>query len=436
MYSLIDVPLNLYKLLRNSKFVQDFSIVLSGATAAQVITLLCTPILTRLYTTEQFGMLGIFMAIASVLSVISTGRMDMAIMLPKEDSSSINLLFVAIVIAIFISLLSCLLIPAGRIISALLDAPELQQYIFMIPIYIFLVGLKDVLEMWSSRKKYFLLISIALILGAVASNGWRVILGTYGPNAFHLIFGAILLVLASLLALASLNLNELVENLRKHLSRSSIWKQLSKYSFLIKFRASKDFLNSVSQNLPAILLAYFFSPNQVGLYLLADRILRLPSVVIGKSIQKVFYQKATEIYNDGKVLTRPILQTTLGLISIGILPFLVIFIFGPDLFKFVFGEDWYVAGKYARWISIWMFVGFINIPSVTSIPILGLEKFFLKYELVSIIARLIGLLYGGLILQDDLLTVIVFSVIGAVLNVFIIFYVSNKAKYSIKNAIK
>jgi hypothetical protein len=94
----------------------------------------------------------------------------------------------------------------------------------------------------------------------------------------------------------------------------------------------------------------------------------------------------------------------------------------------VFGREGEFTGEYGRWLSIWLFFMFINVPSVTIIPILQLEKFFFAFELISMSSRLLFLLIGALIFQSDLYAIMLYSITAMLSNIFLIFYVAFKAK--------
>ena len=58
--------------------------MMSGTLVAQILLICVTPILTRLYTVEDFGNLSVFMSILSMLTVGSTGKFELAIVLPNK----------------------------------------------------------------------------------------------------------------------------------------------------------------------------------------------------------------------------------------------------------------------------------------------------------------------------------------------------------------
>ena len=99
------------KIIRN-KFVKNVMIVASGTAGAQLVTMLFSPIITRLYGPEAFGMMGTFMAIVNIIVPVAALTYPIAIVLAKKDNNAraiVNLsIFLSIIIA-FISLTILLL---------------------------------------------------------------------------------------------------------------------------------------------------------------------------------------------------------------------------------------------------------------------------------------------------------------------------------------
>jgi len=97
-----------------------------------------------------------------------------------------------------------------------------------------------------------------------------------------------------------------------------------------------------------------------------QRIIKLPLATIGKSFDEVFKQKASEELQE-KGHCRTIFYRTLKQITaITFIPFFILFLVAPDLFGWVFGEEWVIAGIYAQIFTIPFFLHFI-VSSLTSV---------------------------------------------------------------------
>jgi O-antigen/teichoic acid export membrane protein len=179
-------------------------------------------------------------------------------------------------------------------------------------------------------------------------------------------------------------------------------------------------INGMAQGLPVLMLASFSGPAAAGFYSLSKSVLAAPVLLIGKSVGDVFYPRIAEAAQRSEPVFPLLFKATAALAGVGCAPFILAVVFGPGLFAFVFGAEWVTAGEYARWLSLWLFFGFLNRPSVMTIQTLGLQGLFLVYEVVSVMLRVLALLVGFLVYSSDLVAVALFSLTGVLLNIVLI----------------
>ena len=165
----------------SSPFGLDVFKLVTGTTIAQIITVLSSPILTRLYGPEAFGFFALITSITSILGVIVCLRYELSIMLPKEDSEAANLLGLCLLCVVAVSGLTALaLYISGDAFVALLKAPGLAPYLVLIPAIVFVHGCYLALNYWNSRTKHFGRLSIARITSSLASTGTQLGAGFAG----------------------------------------------------------------------------------------------------------------------------------------------------------------------------------------------------------------------------------------------------------------
>jgi O-antigen/teichoic acid export membrane protein len=284
----------------------------------------------------------------------------------------------------------------------------------------------QIAQQWLIRKKQFQITSRAAVFHALTINSLKSGIGLIKPVAAVLISLAAIgnAIHAGLLAWGARKYErEYQERIDSTQARPSLWKLAKKHYDFPLFRAPQNFINSVSQNLPVLMLAAFFGPASAGFYALCRRLLGLPSQLIGKSVGDVFYPRITEAAHRGEDLTRLILKATLSLAAIGIVPFGMIVAFGPWLFGFVFGSEWVIAGVYARWLALMMFFNFVNRPAVVSVPVLDIQKGLLFYEFFSTGSKLLAMYIGFVIFNNDITVVALFGVFGAIAYIMLISWV-------------
>jgi lipopolysaccharide exporter len=417
----------LKKIIKGS-FFKNVTILMSGTAIAQGLAFAASPILSRLYDPAAFGLLGIFTAATGIVAVAASAKYEMAILLPKKDEDAANILVLSIGIILSVVIATLLIVLFFRNeVAELLGSSELAPLLWWAPISILATGLYNAFKFWSTRRKQFKRISISHVLQTGSREGTQLGLGYFtNLQGNALIFGHIVGQACSVLALIIQSFRKDYGIIKESVNFKSIRSLATKHKDFPKYNAPQNVLNSVSQNVPAILLAYYFNPAIVGLYWFTHRILVAPGRLVGSSVRQVFYQRANELINSGKSALNLYLKTTGGLAITG-LPILLMIPFGPEIFDFVFGNEWREAGIYAQWLCLWTFVGFINTPTVMMIPILNMQKFQFIYEIVVTGLRVVVIVIGG-ILADSLIAIALFSLVGVLVNTFLISFIYKKMK--------
>ena len=140
--------------------------------------------------------------------------------------------------------------------------------------------------------------------------------------------------------------------------RGAPWRELARrHRDFPLYRAPQVTLNALSQSLPVLLLAAFFGTAAAGHYSLAASVLAAPMVLLAKSVNDVFYPHVASAVNRGEPITASLAKTTLVMAAVGLVPFGAMVVLGPWLFALLFGDPWWQAGEYARWMAVWLYKG-------------------------------------------------------------------------------
>ena len=188
------------------------------------------------------------------------------------------------------------------------------------------------------------------------------------------------------------------------------------------YSATQNTMNALSQGLPVLLLAHFYDAAIAGAYAFGIRLLQVPMNFILISLRQVLFQKASETYNHGGRLYPLYLKITGGLFAGAFIPTVILFIGSPEIFSWVFGEKWHVAGEYASWLVLWLAIGFCNLPSNLFARIIRQQRNLFIFELITLSSRTLVLVIGGFCLSAKT-TVIAFSLLGCTLNFVFIFWI-------------
>jgi O-antigen/teichoic acid export membrane protein len=355
---------NLFLRFKSSEFLVNITKLTTGTAIAQFISISTAPVLYRIYDKEQYGSLGLYMAITGVMGVFSTMQYLQTILLEKDDESAINAMWLNRGINTgFAILILLLLFFLNTFFVQFINNPLINLWLWFLPISVFFAGQNEIFRMWANRKKEYNLLTFNAIFMAILTPCISILLGIVIPNETGLFMG--LIVGQSLPAII------LFLGLRKKyqlgLSNVTI-KKIKLIAFqnnqLLFYSLPSEFINRLTNQLPVFMLNSFIGPASVALYNLSMRMLGLPIQFIGGAISAVFQQRATEDYNNTGNCRVIFIKTLKILTLIAILPALVVVLFGPNLFAVFFGAEWRDAGNYAQ-ILVFMFCGKLIVSPLT-----------------------------------------------------------------------
>lgn len=399
---------------RPKGFLGDVIALVSGTTLGQVITLVCLPLLSRIYQPDAFGVFAIFLGITGIGTVVSSLRYELAIVLPEKKKEAANLFIGTLVITLITSVfIGLILWPVWKYITLFLKVADLTPFFWMIPLTILVNGAFQAIGYWCSRERLFGFLSIAKILNAAITAVSQVTVGLLGyTGAGGLIVSVVLGSLASFLIMF-VRLFIFQKEFWNLISVSEILKVLNRYRKFPLFDNWAALLNSISWQLPNFFLSFFFSTAQVGYYSIGNRLLRLPMSLVGTSIGQVFFQRAASAQREGKL--RPLVTSVFQeLVAIGLFPMLLLSLVGKEVFEVGLGSNWAEGGVYTQILSIWMFFWFISSPLSTIFRVLEKQEFSLVLNIVIFVTRFLSLLVGGMY-GSIYLALGLFSISGIVL---------------------
>ncbi|MDX1525615.1 MAG: oligosaccharide flippase family protein [Pseudidiomarina maritima] len=418
------MPLRYVQQVWRSKLARSVALVASGTAAAQVIGIAFSPIITRLYGPEAFGILGTYTALLTILTPIGALSYPIAIVLPKHDADAKVLVRLSIRLSFITSaIVGLLLLIAERPLLELLNIGEVGKFIWFVPLAMLLSVWLAVATNWAVRKKLFQLTAKVAVINALIQNGLKAAIGLFAPFAWVLISVATL-GNAMNAALYYFGIRKQPHQELSYEYKSLTQMELAKnYGDFAYYRTPQIVLNAASQSMPVLMLTALFGPAAAGFYSLGRMVLGVPGHLLGQSVSTVFYPHFSEVVLAKRSGATLLLKTTLGLFFIGIIPFLIVILCGPFIFKFTFGNEWHKAGELARWLSIWLLFSLAARPAIAAIPVLKMQKAFLFFEMFAVMFRA-GALYLAYYFYNSLESAVIgFSLISVGVYLFLIAWV-------------
>lgn len=384
---------------KRKSFSTDVLTLVGGTTMAQIVAILAYPIITRLYGADAYGLAALFSSFVGTITVIACLRYELTIMLPKTDGEAANLLASCILIA---SMISLMLIPIlwffGRPLVRSLNALQLLPYLWLVPIMVFLTGTFSAINYWNSRRRQFGRLSRAQIGKAVTTSGTQLSAGFTGYASGGSLIGANVVgqaVATLVLAYRAWRTDKRI--LKTNINRKGMSNGLKQYQDFPKVDIWSALINTLSFQLPVLLITAYFSTTVVGYYSLGMMVLQLPMSLIGSAIAQVFFQRVAEINSAAESnFCRVIEEVIVKLIMIGLCPLVIMSTIGEELFSLVFGLNWATAGTYAQILSILIFFRFIYSPISTLYTVKRKLKAFLFFNILLMSSNIGSLVWGGI----------------------------------------
>lgn len=394
-----------------ASFLGNIFKLTTGTMIAQITGILLIPVITRIYSPDFFGINQLFISIATVIVAIACFSYDYVIMLPEMDEDSMNVLVLCVLSALVTSVATgAVFIGFADWFESFFDAPLVADYFILLPLFIIFSSLFVIQKEWLSRKVKYGVLSKGIVVNSTSTRFIQIGGGLITTSPLGLILGSVAGVTLAVLFMFRGFRDDL--GLLKHVTGRRMKELALRYKDFAIYGSTGSLANNLSWELPAFMLAYFFSPAVLGYYALAMMAVRLPMGMVGTAIAQVFFQRASEEKNRTGSVQTAVQEIHTRLISIGIFPFVVFFILAEDLFTFTFGADWLTAGTYARILSPWIFAVFMFTPISSLFGVLERQRDYLSFEIVTLCTWAIIFYVGGTT-GDPILTLYLFSMGGA-----------------------
>jgi len=420
----------LQKILPKGQFARSVAVLAGGTAGAQLLMIAASPILTRLYTPEDFGLLAVYMSLLSLFTVISSMRYELAIPLPESDQEAAYLTLLSLFIVVFVTIISGVAVVfAGSYAAKLLGTPKLANFFWLLPVGIFLIGSYQVFNYWALRTKSF---------PTIAKTRIRQTISTVTIQVIGFKLGGITLVLGQAVGQGAGTLTLAKPAIKRPEFKGWKWVDLKivakRYRNFPLFSTWSGLANTAGMQIPPLMFAALFSPAIAGFYAIAHRVLALPTGLIGGAIGNVFFSNAAEDYRKGQL--QPLFENVLDKLVMISIPIMVLLIFaGPTLFEFVFGTDWKQAGIFAQWMAVWIGMVFISSPLSVLFSIVEKQAVGLFFQSIMLIVRVI-VIFIGYRLDNVLLTIIMFSFSSAIMWFGFLLWAAKQSNSSIFFVIK
>ena len=378
------------KLDAQGGFLKSVSVLVGGTAFAQALAVLVLPLITRIYSPEEFALFAVYTSIVSILTVAVCLRFEIAIPLPEKDEDALSLFMLSLISNIMLTtILVIVIFFFQESIFKLIQQPQLKPYKWLIPIGVFLAGLYNAFQYWATRQKQFGTIAQTRMTQAVFSSTVQIGAGYLGFSTIGLLFGQIINFSAGIIKLFAYFLKETKHSFTQ-LSMQRLKENWKNYDKFPKYSTFEALANIISIQLPIIIIAAVAIGPEAGYLMLAMKVMAIPMGLVGGAIGQVYLAHAPEYYkkNDLKKYT---VQTIYQIAKITVIPLIIIGTIAPYIFPIVFGENWAKAGYMLLWMVPWFIMQILSSPVSMALHITANQKIALILQFVGFILRVGGL---------------------------------------------
>jgi O-antigen/teichoic acid export membrane protein len=418
---------------KRSNFTKSVLLIAGGTAFAQAVNILVSPLITRLYTPEAFGVLSVYGSILGFAKIVSSLKYELAIPIADDDGKAANVLVLCFIILLcFVFIIILFIFFDDRLLENILKIQNFNNFKFYLPFGIFLIGIYDIFTQWAFREQDYKSLSKTRYLQVISQNIVKIGLGLLHFGYSGLLLGTIVGESAG----STILLRPFIKNkksLLKNISVSQIKYCARRYIKFPLYSTIGQIFNASGIYLPPLLIANLYGNQTVGHYALAHTVISLPMTIVGKSVADVFYGEAA---NQGKknpiYLKQTMLKMLKNLSLLGFVPFIVLIFFGPFLFSFVFGAMWYEAGLFARIMAFFIFFRLIFSPITNIFTVFERQNEALMLDLL----RMLFILGVFIITRSLALNAYIFTGLYSIAMVFVYLVTFFRAKVMLNEEIK
>lgn len=399
--------------LINNSFLKNTLILSSGTILAQVLPFVFYPILARIYTPEDFGLLSIVLGITPILAIIYSGMYEGAILISDNKKEGRDLIYFILLRSFKIFLIVYL----GLIISRILfynflnsEYREIFNLLFFVPFCSFFIVIYNCFNEWCVTNKYFKILSLNKVFFTSSISTSKVVFGLSKLLNYGLIWGDLVgKLLTSLYCIYASLKNDY--NYFIKFSRNSFKILKTKYINFPKFLLPDQLINNISGSVHIFFIGLFFGKEELGYFTMSATLLTVPVTVITASIKDVFRQKATEIFKSKKNCRKLFIKTSIPISIIAFVFFIPLYFFLPEIFSFFLGDQWLKSAIYSQ-ILIPMFIANFISMSLGGVLIVA-DKLHISFywQLFNIVTTLFALIVGIFYSESMYLTIVYYMIV-------------------------
>lgn len=391
----------------------------SSSALMMFLPLIVTPILSRLYTPDDYGNWGVFSSTLYILNSFIFLSYENAIVKTTDRREVPNILALCIFICsiILIGTLFTFVVGKWLGIAFFIDFPS----IILLLVLIGVTALYTLYGNVANFEKQYNAMAIAGIICGLSQAGLRIFLGAVPIVPNGLIVGNVLGLFIALIYLLFAMRQTVFSQDFLQFSSNEIKKVAVRYKKFPLFDAPSRFFEFAVGNLALLILAIFWPKGEIGCFSMVTQFILIPIAIIGSAMGNVFYKEISENAENAEVVSRSTIRAVKITFALSCLPLLFLTCGGDYLFTLFLGDKWTNVGPMALCMCIYSVPVILTEPLLAIFKTLDKQEIRFRFNILNFVISL-GLLFIVSNTFDNIyLSLIVYSSSYAIIR-FIIFH--------------
>jgi len=404
-----------------SLFFKNVLTLFKGNVLFQLTIILTLIFLARHYSVEQIGRYAVFISIISIISTIAPGRLEMAIMLPKEDKKAFNIFISSLLIIFLVSFIFLLVSFFFSMYNVFFT--EANGFVGLVVFFGIIFAALTLLQIqYLNRFERFNIVSNGKILVALIISFLQILSVFY----FKSVFSLVLAYTIGFFAGSAYYYFKLKSNTKNHIiDFNAIKPTIAEYKKFPTLNSASSLFNIIANQGPVIFIEVVYGSAISGFYSVVQRTLNAPTSLIGSAFSQVFYKKITgDLFNNHRKF---MISCTKYLFIIGVLIFIAVQLLSNELYVIVFGEEYIESAKIAKVIVVFFIMRLIFVSQNAFLIAKGKLGKDLGFNIIYLFSMLLPILFCSLFNIEWYICVIIITVTGTLTFLYLAYLLFKKS---------
>jgi len=379
--------------LRQRRFAKNVAVLSGGTIVGQAIAVLASPIITRLYSPSEYGVLGVYMSALALASVAAMLRYEVAIPVGETNREAANVCGLSMLLAVVTSVLSGVaVLLLGRSLFRSFASESVTAMAWLLPLGMLASAVYQCLSFWAVRKQDYRSLAHTKLTQSAGMVVAQIVLGGFGGGAVGLMIGHMIGRAGGVGMLA----RQVMKNDRAHIAeidRDGMRAAAVKYRQFPQFSLPAAFLDTAIANLPILLIANLFGIQVAGWFTLVQRVLFVPAGLLTASVSQVYLGEIAEVKRSRpEALPGIFLRRCKQMAMVGAALTVVVVLAVVQLVPFVFGEKWKNAAVCGAILSPLLLASVVASPFGCTLDVLRRQDMHLARDVIRALLMIAGVM--------------------------------------------